>query len=66
VHRTHHEGFNAEAPYVFAAIGLDEGPCFYAQLNGAPIDGTSLVGCAVQVEFVEHGPELRIAAFRLA
>ena len=66
VHRTHHDGFNAEAPYVFAAIALDEGPCLYAQLNGAPVDGTSLVGRVVQVEFVAHGPELRIAAFRLA
>jgi uncharacterized protein len=66
VHRTHHEGFNAEAPYVFAAVALDEGPCFYAQLNGAPIDGTSLIGRAVRVEFMPHGPGLRIAAFRLA
>jgi len=66
VHRTHHEGFNAQAPYVFAAIGLDEGPCLYAELNGAPIDGTSLVGRRVQVEFAQHGPQLRIAVFRLS
>lgn len=66
VRRTHHDGFNGEAPYVFAAIALDEGPCFYAQLNGAPIDGESLVGRSVGVEFLPHGPQLRIAAFRLA
>jgi uncharacterized OB-fold protein len=65
VHRTHHDGFNAEAPYVFAAIALEEGPCVFAQLNGAPTDDTSLIGRAVQVEFVPHGPGQRIAAFRL-
>lgn len=66
VHRTHHDGFNAEAPYVFAAIALAEGPCMYAQLNGAPVDGASLIGRPVEVEFMEHGPGQRIAAFRLA
>ena len=66
VHRTHHDGFNAEAPYVFAAIALDEGLCFYAQLDGAPVDGVSLVGRAVHVDFVPHGPQLKIATFRLA
>jgi uncharacterized OB-fold protein len=66
VHRTHHDSFNAEAPYVFAAVELEEGPCLYAQLRGAPTDGTSLIGCAVAAEFVDHGPGLKIAAFRLA
>lgn len=66
VHRPHHDGFNAEAPYVFAAIALDEGPCLYAQLKDAPVDGSSLVGRQVRVEFVPHGPQLRMAAFRLA
>jgi uncharacterized OB-fold protein len=66
VYRTHHDGFNAEAPYVFAAIALEEGPCIYAQLNGAPADGTSLIDRRVAVEFVPHGPGLSIAAFRLA
>ena len=65
VHRTHHDGFNAEAPYVFAAVELAEGPCLYAQLRDAPTDGTSLIGRPVAAEFVEHGPGLKIAAFRL-
>jgi len=65
IHRTHHDGFNAEAPYVSAAIALDEGPCIFAQLNGAPIDGASLIERPVAVEFVPHGPDLKIAAFRL-
>ncbi len=65
VHRTHHDSFNAEAPYVFAAVALAEGPWIYAQLPGAPTDGTSLTGRAVTATFVEHGPQQKIAAFRL-
>ena len=64
VHRTHHDGFNSEAPYVFAAVELDEGPCIYAQLPGAPIDG-SLTGKSVNVDFAEHGPNRKIPVFRL-
>ncbi|MGE8613486.1 MAG: Zn-ribbon domain-containing OB-fold protein [Achromobacter veterisilvae] len=66
VRRTHHDGFNAEAPYVFAAIELEEGPCLYGQLPGAPLEGASLIGQAVLATFVEHGPGQKIAAFRLA
>lgn len=66
VRRTHHDGFNADAPYVFAAVALDEGPCLYAQLPGAPLDAPSLIDQAVEVTFLPHGPGQRIAAFRLA
>lgn len=66
IRRTHHDSFNGEAPYVFAAIGIEEGPCLYAQLLDAPLDGTSLIGRAVIADFVEHGPGQKIAAFRLA
>lgn len=66
VRRTHHDGFNAEAPYVFAAIELEEGPCIYAQLPGAPLEGASLIGAAVTAEFVPHGPGQKIPAFRAA
>ena len=66
IRRTHHDGFNAEAPYVFAAIELEEGPCLFAQLRGAPLEGPTLVGRNAAVEFVAHGPGLSIAAFRLA
>ena len=64
VRRTHHDGFNAEAPYVFAAIGLVEGPLIYGQVPGAPLEG-SLIGREVAVVFAEHGPGRRIPAFRL-
>jgi uncharacterized OB-fold protein len=65
VRRTHHDGFNAEAPYVFAAIELAEGPLFYATLIGAPIDGPSLIGRAVKARFVDHGPGRKLCAFEL-
>jgi uncharacterized OB-fold protein len=66
IRRTHHDSFNAEAPYVFAAVALEEGPCIYAQLLECPIDGPSLVKRPVNVTFVDHGPTQKIAAFRLA
>jgi uncharacterized OB-fold protein len=64
VRRTHHDGFNSDAPYVFAAIALDEGPCMYAQLPEAPLE-SPLVGRAVTVDFAEHGPGRRMPVFRL-
>jgi uncharacterized OB-fold protein len=66
IHRTHHDGFNDEAPYVFAAVELAEGVLVYAQLPGAPIDGESLIGRAVTADFVPHGPSRRMLVFRLA
>ena len=64
VRRTHHDGFNSDAPYVFAAVALDEGPCIYAQLPVAPLEG-SLVGRVVAVDFADHGPGRRMPVFRL-
>ena len=66
IHRTHHDGFNDEAPYVFAAVELAEGVLVYAQLPGAPVDGASLIGRAVSADFVAHGPNRRMLVFRLA
>ena len=65
VHRPHHDGFIAEVPYVFAAIEI-EGAILYAQVLEAPADATSLIGRAVSVDFAPHGPDRRIAVFRLA
>ena len=64
VRRPHHDGFNDELPYVFAAIQIEDAQ-LYAQVPGAPTDGTSLIDRAVSVEFVAHGPEQRIPVFRL-
>ena len=65
VHRPHHDGFISEVPYVFAAIEI-EGAILYAQILDAPVDGTSLIGRTVSVEFAPHGPDRRLAVFRLA
>jgi uncharacterized OB-fold protein len=65
VRRTHHDGFNSDAPYVFAAVALDEGPCIYAQLPGAPLEG-SLIDRRVDVAFADHGPGRRMPMFRLS
>jgi uncharacterized protein len=65
VFRTHHAGFDADVPYVFAAIELTEGACMYAQMPGAPTDGRSLIGASVRVDFVEHGPQRLMPVFRL-
>jgi uncharacterized OB-fold protein len=65
VRRTHHDGFNAQAPYVFAAIELEEGPLLYGQLIGAPVDGMLLIGRTVVACFVDNGMAQKIAAFQL-
>jgi uncharacterized protein len=65
VRRTHHDGFNADAPYVFAAIALEEGPCIYGQVPDAPTEGASLIGRHLRVDFVEHGPQRLMPVFRL-
>jgi hypothetical protein len=65
VYRPHHDGFVGDLPYVFAAIEI-EGTHLYAQVLDAPTDGTSLTGRAVCVEFVGHGPDLKMPVFRLA
>ncbi len=64
VRRTHHDGFNAEAPYVFAAIALAEGPCIYAQLPNAPLEA-NLIGRPVIVGFAAHGPGRQLPVFHL-
>ncbi len=65
VRRAHHDGFNASAPYVFAAVEIDEGPCIFAEIPGAPVDDVSLIGRRVSVDFVLHGPGRRMPVFRL-
>jgi uncharacterized OB-fold protein len=65
VYRTHHDGFNDEAPYVFAAVELTEGVLVYAQIPGAPVDAPSLAGHAVKADFLPHGPGRRMLVFRL-
>lgn len=65
IHRAHHDGFNEDLPYVFAAIRLEEGVIFYAQLLDAPTDGQSLLQRKVQARFAPHGPGRQIVMFEL-
>jgi uncharacterized OB-fold protein len=65
VYRTHHDGFNTEAPYVFVAVELDEGPTMYGQLVDVVPGHQPVIGQSVSAVFVEHGREQKIAAFRL-
>jgi len=65
VRRAHHDGFNASVPYVFAAVEIEEGPCIYAEIPGAPVDGESLIDRLVTVDFADHGPGRRMPVFRL-
>jgi uncharacterized OB-fold protein len=65
VHRAHHDGFNAELPYVFAAVELEEGVIVYGQVD-APPDSPSLQGRRVKVGFAPHGPGRQIIMFKLA
>lgn len=66
VHRVHHDGFAAEAPYVFAAVELEAGALLYGQLDGARAEGASLIGRRVTAECVDHGTGSKLIHFRLA
>ena len=62
-HRPHHAGFGPEAPYVFAAVELAEGPLMYSRLAGRPPE--DLIGRSVRSVFVDHGPEQKVPFFEL-
>lgn len=65
VRRTHHAGFDRFAPYVFAAIALDEGPCLYARLVDAPLEA-SLIDRAVRVRFEPAAAGPTVPVFELS
>ena len=64
VHRVHHEGFADEAPYIFAAVELDEGPLVYARLDAADAPGEALIGRRVEPIFLRHTPDQKLLGFR--
>ena len=63
VHRPHHAGFGPEAPYVFVAVALAEGPLMYSRLAGMPAG--DLLGRSVRAVFVEHGPGRKVPFFEI-
>ncbi len=65
IHRPHHEGFYAEAPYYYIAVCLDEGPMMFSRLRNLPESETALIGREVSVVFVDDLPEQRLPFFEL-
>ena len=56
-------GFGPEAPYVFVAVALAEGPLMYSRLAGTPPE--NLIGRSVRAVFVVHGPDQMVPFFEL-
>jgi uncharacterized OB-fold protein len=63
VHRPGHSAFLAEAPYVFAAVRLAEGPTIYGRLDVSPDATRGLIGRPVRAVFRDHVPGQRLVAF---
>lgn len=51
VQRPHHESFYDEAPFIFAAIALDDGVLMYSRLLSDPADTATLIGRRVRAVF---------------
>jgi len=66
VHRPGHDAFLADAPYCFAAIGLDEGPLIYGRLEPKPPSEAGLIGRPVKVRFGEAAAGQKLPHFELA
>ena len=62
-HRPGHDAFLADAPYVFAAIALEEGPMLYGRVEIAPDAAAGLMSRAVRVVFRDHTPGQKLPAF---
>ena len=51
VHRAGHDAFQADTPYVFAAVTLAEGPVLHGRMLEPPDSPSLAVGSAVRVVF---------------
>ncbi len=65
IYRPQHESFYDDVPICFAAIDLDEGPTFYAELVDKPSPDENLMGRRVTVVFQEHAGSRRLPYLRL-
>jgi uncharacterized OB-fold protein len=66
VRRPQHPSFFPDAPYVFAAIRLAEGPLMYSRIEDVPVDAPDLLHREVEVTFAAHTPTQKLPFFRLA
>lgn len=64
VHRPHHESFYPEAPFVFAAVTLAEGPLIYTRIECDPHAVEGLIGTPVEVVFRPLSPTQKAPYFR--
>lgn len=64
VHRPHHESFYDEAPFVFAAVTLDEGALIYTRIECDPYQVDGLLGRRVEVIFRDLGPSQKAPYFK--
>lgn len=66
VQRPHHESFYAEAPFVFAAVTLEEGPMIYTRIEVDADKAEGLNGRPVAVLFRDdQSPGQKLPFFRL-
>ena len=65
IRRPQHRSFFTEAPYIFLAVTLEEGPLIYSRLLGSAEDEAGLIGREVEVTFVEHADGHKLPFFQL-
>ncbi len=65
VQRPHHESFYDEAPFVFAAIQLDDGVMMYSRVECDAANVTGLIGQKVEAVFRALGPGQKAPYFRI-
>ncbi len=63
VYRAFHPGFEADIPYVYALIELDEGPMFGSQILGCDVKEV-YVGMPVEVFYEDITEEFTLPRFR--
>lgn len=66
VQRPHHESFYAEAPFVFAAVTLAEGPMLYTRIECDPAATERLIGAPVHAVFRDLTDLQKVPFFALS
>jgi uncharacterized protein len=63
VHRPGHDAFLADAPYLFAAVTLAEGPTLYGRLDAGELTLDAIIGRPVRAVFRQVLPDQRLVQF---